>query len=383
MINKTFKYRLYPSKFQLVLLDQTLETCRYWYNHCLAERKEAWENEKKSVGKFKQLARVKEYRKENPYAAQVHSHILQVVVQDLDKAFQAFFRRVKGGERAGYPRFKGRDRFDSFGLKEYGNGFKVDGRRLRITGIGRIRIRWHREMEGKVKTVRIVRQAGEWYACFSCEVEEHILPSTGKQVGIDVGIHHLLATSDGEVEDNPQWYREAQSKLRIIQRTVSRRKLGGANRRKSVLALQRQHETISNSRKNYLNKLAFQLTTNYDLIALEKLNINGMVGNHHLSKSIMDAGWGYLSKRISDKAAEAGRHVVQVNPAYTSKTCSSCGMIFEDLTLADRWVECSCGLSIDRDVNAAINILNRAGLRPLGQKHRCTGLRLSQEAPLL
>jgi putative transposase len=361
VINKTFKYRLYPSKSQLVYLDQTLETCRDWYNNCLAERKDAWENEKKNVGKFKQLSRVKDYRKENPYAAQVHSHIMQVVVQDLDKAFQAFFRRVKRGETPGYPRFKGRNRFDSFGLKEYGNGFKVDGRRLCITGIGRLRVRWHREMEGRVKTVRILKQAGEWYACFSCEVEEKILPAAGKQVGIDVGIHHLLATSDGDVADNPQWYRVAQNKLRIIQRTVSRRTMGGANRRKSVLALQRQHETISNSRKDFLNKLAFQLTITYDLIAMERLNINGMVRNHHLSKSIMDAGWGYLSKRINDKAAEAGRHVVQVNPAYTSKTCSSCGTIFETLTLADRWVECSCGLSIDRDVNAAINILNRAG----------------------
>ena len=361
MIHKTFKYRLYPSKSQLVYLDRTLETCRCWYNHCLAERKDAWENEKKSIGKFEQLASVKDYRRENSYAAQVHSHIMQVVVQDLDKAFQAFFRRVKSGETPGYPRFKGRNRFDSFGLKEYGNGFKVDGRRLRLTGMGRIRVRWHRELEGKVKAVRVLRQAGEWYACFSCEVEEKILPATGRQVGIDVGIHHLLATSDGEVVDNPQWYREAQSKLRIIQRRVSRRSMGGANRRKAVLALQRQHETLSNSRKDFLNKLAFQLTTNYDLIALEKLNITGMARNHHLSKSIMDAGWGYLSKRISDKAAEAGRHVVRVNPAYTSKTCSSCGMLFENLSLADRWVECSCGLSRDRDVNAAINILNRAG----------------------
>ena len=361
MINKTFKYRLYPSKSQLVFLDQTLETGRYWYNNCLAERKDAWENEKKNIGKFKQLARVKDYRKENPYAAQVHSHILQVVVQDLDKAFQAFFRRVKSGETPGYPRFKGRHRFDSFGLKEYGNGFKIDGRRLRVTGLGRLRVRWQREMEGTVKTVRILKQGGEWYACFSSEVEERILPTTGKQVGIDVGIHHLLATSDGDVADNPQGYRSAQNKLRVIQRTVSRRKMGGANRRKSVLALQRQHETISNRRKDFLNKLAFQLTTKYDLIALEKLNINGMARNRHLSKSIMDAGWGYLNKRISDKALEAGRHVVQVNPAYTSKTCSSCGSIFENLTLADRWVECSCGLSIDRDVNAAINILKRAG----------------------
>jgi len=361
VVHKTFKYRLYPSKSQSVHLDRTLETCRVWYNQCLAERKDAWENEKKGIGKFKQLAKVKEYRKENPYAAQVHSHIMQVVVQDLDKAFQAFFRRVKSGETPGYPRFKGRNRFDSFGLKEYGNGFKVDGRRLRITAVGRLRVRWHREIEGEIKTVRILKQAGKWYACFSCEVEEKTLAPTGKRLGIDVGIHHLLATSDGEFAENPTWYRGSQRKLRVLQRAVSRRRLGGANRRKSVLALQRQHETISNRRKDYLNNLAHQLIVNYDLIALEKLNIRGMARNRHLSKSILDAGWGYLSKRISDKAAEAGRHVVQVDPAYTSKKCSSCGRVFEDLSLADRWVECSCGLSIDRDVNAAINILKRAG----------------------
>ena len=136
-MNKVYKYRLYPSKAQEYLLEQTLETCRRWYNTCLAERKETYENEKRSVGKYKQLAKVKDYRKANPYASQVHSHILQVVVADLDKAFQTFFRRIKAGEKAGYPRFKGSNRFDSFGLKEYGKGFKIEGRRLKISGIGR------------------------------------------------------------------------------------------------------------------------------------------------------------------------------------------------------------------------------------------------------
>jgi len=357
MIIKAYKYRLYPSQAQQRLLEQTLETCRRWYNACLAERKTAYETEKRTVGKFAQLRKVKDWKRSDPYAAQVHSHILQVVVQDLDKAFQSFFRRVKAGETPGYPRFKGKNRFDSFGLKEYGNGFKLDRRRLKLCGMGRLRVRWHRPLEGTLKTVRICRQAGKWYACFACEVNEQPLPATGQSVGLDVGIHHLLATSDNEIVDNPHWYRKAQSKLRILQRQVSRRKISGTNRRKAVLALQRQHEYISNSRKDFLNKLTHSLIDRYDFIALEDLQINGMVRNRHLSKSILDAGWGYLKQRLADKAVEAGRQVVLVNPSYTSKTCSSCGEYFSTLSLADRWIECSCGLSMDRDVNAALNIL--------------------------
>ena len=370
---KTYKYRLYPSKAQQLLLAQTLETCRRWYNTCLAERKEAYGNEKRSVSKFEQLRKVKELKRSNPYAENVHSHILQNVVQDLDKAFQSFFRRVKAGQTAGYPRFKGKNRFDSFGLKEYGNGFKIEGRRLKLSGIGRLRVRWHRPIEGEIKTVRICRQAGKWYACFACEVCEQPLESTGQAVGVDVGVHHLLATSDNEVVDNPPWYRNAQAKLRILQRRVSRRKIGGSNRRKAVLALQRQHEYIANSRKDFLNKLSYSLIARYDLIALEDLQIHGMVRNRHLSKSILDAGWGYLKQRLADKAVEAGRQVVLVNPSYTSKTCSSCGVLFEGLSLADRWIECSCGLSEDRDVNAALNTLARArsaSVFRVGQKQR-------------
>jgi putative transposase len=381
VIVKSYKYRLYPSKAQELLLEQTLETCRRWYNTCLAERKEAYETEKRTVEKFTQLRKVKELKQSNPYATNVHSHILQVVVQDLDKAFQAFFRRIKSGETPGYPRFKGRDRFDSFGLKEYGNGFKLDGRRLKLSGMGRLRVRWHRPMEGTIKTVRICRQAGKWYACFACDVNEQPLQPTGAAVGIDVGVHHLLATSDNEVVDNPGWYRNAQAKLRILQRTVSRRKIGGANRRKAVLALQCQHEYITHSRKDFLNKLAHSLIVRYDFMVLEDLHIPGMVRNHHLSKSILDAGWGYLKQRLADKAVEAGRQIVLVNPAYTSKTCSSCGELFPDLSLADRWIECPCGLSMDRDVNAAMNILRVGHTRWDGSTDN--GLRLSQEAPLL
>jgi len=388
---KAYKYRLYPSKAQELVLEQTLETCRRWYNDCLAERKKAYEKEKRSVGKFEQLRKVKELKRSDPYAANVHSHILQVVVQDLDKAFQSFFRRVKAGETAGYPRFKGRNRFDSFGLKEYGNGFKVDGRRVRVSGIGRLRVRWHRPIEGTVKTVRICRQAGKWYASFACEVVEQSLLPTGRSVGVDVGIHHLLATSDNEIVENPKWYRNAQTKLRILQRRVSRRKIGGSNRRKAVLSLQCQHEYIANSRRDFLNKVTHSLITRYDLIALEDLQISGMVRNPHLSKSILDAGWGYLKQRLADtpaptarcgEAVEAGRQVVLVNPSYTSQDCSTpdCGLR-HDLSLADRWFECACGLSIDRDVNAALNILRVGHTRWDGTWLKRASV--SQEAPPL
>ncbi len=336
-----------------------LEVCRHWYNLCLEERKTAWEEGGVSISKFDQITRVKEYRA--AHNEKLHSHFLHVVVQDLDKAYKNFFRRVKAGETPGYPRFKGKERFDSMGLAEYGNGFKIDGRRLRITGIGRIRVRWHREIEGEIKTLRIRRQAGEWFACFACEVpDKQPLPATGKDVGVDVGIHHLVATSDGEVMDNPQWYRKAQKKLRIAQRRVSRRKKGGSNRRKAIVQLQKQSEHIKNCRQDYLKKLAHRLIRQYDRIALEDLTIKGMVRNHHLSKSIMDAGWGYLKQKLMSKAAEAGRQVILVNPAGTSRTCNKCGQEIQGLTLADRWVTCPCGMSEDRDVNAAKNILARA-----------------------
>src|SRR6266540_1715152 len=223
---KTFCYRLYPSKPQRKRLDSTLETCRRWYNQCLAERRDAYQQHGASVSKYQQLAKVKEQKATNPYAKGIHSHVLQVVVADLDKAFQAFFRRVKAGENPGYPRFKGRDRFSSLGFKEYANGFKIDGRRLRLSGIGRVAVRWHRPLAGQIKTARVVSRAGQWYACFACEVEAAKQIATGQEVGVDVGVASLLTQSDGKKVANPRWYRVEQRKLRVLQRRVSRRKKG-------------------------------------------------------------------------------------------------------------------------------------------------------------
>lgn len=358
---KSFVYRLYPSKTQQKSLAAMLITCQHFYNSCLEERKNAYEERQKTVSKYEQLLKVKSLKASNPWAKTVHSHVLQTTVSDLDKAFKAFFRRVKAGETPGYPRFKGRNRFKSFGFKEYGNGFKVDGRRLKLFGIGRVAVRWHRPLEGQVKTLRIVRKAGDWYACFACVVESQSLPVVGKEVGIDVGINSLLTTSEGEHIENPRWYRAEQRKLRVLQRRVARRKLKGGNRRKALLVLQRHSEHVANRRKDFLNKVIYRLIQQYDKVVLEDLRITNMVKNRHLAKSILDAGWGYLVQHLTSKAESAGREVVLVNPAYTSKTCSDCGAIFENLTLKDRWVQCGCGLSKDRDENAAVNILNRGG----------------------
>lgn len=342
-----------------------METCRRFYNDCLAERKDVYQSEQRTVSKIEQLRKVKVLKDTSPFAKNIHSHILQVVVADLDKAFRAFFRRVKSGEKPGYPRFKGRDRFDSFGLKEYGNSFKIHGRRLKVTGIGRIAVRWHREMPSEPSTVRIIRKADGWYACFSCEVEAKPLPATGTAAGIDVGIKSLITDSDGDATDNPKWYQAGQRRLRVLQRSVARKKKGGTNRRNAVGLLQRHHLKVSRQRQDFLNKLANSLIAKNDLVALEDLQIRNMVRNRHLSKSILDAGWTYLVQRLHAKAEEAGRVVVQINPSGTSKTCSECGHVFEEMKLSDRWINCpECGLTLDRDHNAAINILKR-GLQSL------------------
>lgn len=392
---KTFKYRLYPTRSQERCLFNALECARNWYNMALAERKYAWQLEGRSVTKYDQIKQVKHYKATFPQSKTVHTHVLHVATGDVDKAFQAFFRRLKAGQKSGYPRFKGRQRFSSFGFAEYGNGYKVDGRRLKLFGIGRVAVRWHRPMEGTPKTCRIIHRAGHWYAAIVCEVTAVApLPKTNRVVGIDVGISSLITTSDGEHVDNPQFYRAAQAKLRVLQRSLSRKQRGGKNRWKALRHVQRQQEHVANQRRDFAHKLSTALIRGYDLIALEDLNVRSMARNKHLSKSILDSGWGLFREMMSVKAASAGRIVILVNPAYTSATCSGCGAAFENFSLATRWVTCgACGLSLDRDHNAAINILKRATGRdaPLSQnvtplpqivKSRGKGKRAPEAVPL-
>ncbi len=361
MQRQTFKYRLYSSAPQERLLMQVLAVCRHWYNMCIEDRKLAWEREHRIVTKAQQEKTGIRYRAGFPKAKAGFSQTMQVVAEDVDKAYQAFFRRVNAGETPGYPRFKGDHHFDSFGFKQYGSGIKIDGRRLKLFGVGRVRVRWDRPAAGTIKTGRIRRTAGKWYACFSCELPDPMpLEPTGQQVGIDLNVENLLTDSHNRRVESPTSYRTAQRALRLAQRHLQRTRKGSKNRRKAIRRVQRLHEHIKNQRQDLLNKEAHYYTQHYDLIGLEDLRIPNLVRNRHLSKSILDQGWGYLRNRLVAKAANAGRHMVLVDPAYTSQTCSCCGQLFQDFDLSTRWVTCPCGLSLARDHNAAINILKRA-----------------------
>jgi putative transposase len=285
-------------------------------------------------------------------------------VDNLDKAFQSFFRRVKAGEKPGYPRFKGHNRFNSFLFKQFGMGAKLDGKhRLRLYQIGRVRVRWHRAIpdNGTIKTCRIKYEAGQWYVSFIVELpDQSELPKTGRIIGFDMGISALITTTEGKKVENPNYYYVGQKKLRVLNRALARKKKGGKNRRKTLKRVQRQHMHVANQRSDYLHKLSTKLVRIYDCVALEDLAIRNMVRNHYLSKSILDSGWGMFKQYLLYKAGSAGREIRFVNHAYTSQTCPQCGMV-EKIDLSIRWIDCACGLSLDRDHRAAINILIQAG----------------------
>jgi putative transposase len=355
---KAYKYRLYPNKEQKKKLNDTLWLCSMVYNRCLAERRDAWKNEQRSLTAYDQIKQLPVWKKEDPRLNQVYSQVLQDVVRRLDKAFQAFFRRVKVGEKPGYPRFKSARRYDSFTYPQ--NGFQLQNGRLQLAKIGLVKIKLHRPLQGKVKTLTIRRQADGWYACFSVEVEPSILPPSQKAVGIDLGVESFAVTSDGEFFPAARHLRRAERNLKRLQRMVSRRQKGSTRRKKAVRQLAKAHLHIANQRKDMAHKVARSLVNRYGIIAVEDLNILGMLRNHHLAKSISDAGWGLFVNILKAKAAEAGRQVVEVDPRNTSQVCSGCGCIVKK-PLSQRWHDCpECGTSLHRDVNAARNILRMA-----------------------
>lgn len=354
-----FKYRIYPKRKTKKAINQTLFLCRTLYNAALAERNDSYKLESKSLNYYDQANSLSFLKENSPCFKQVHSQVLQDVLKRIDKAYQAFFRRIKSGETPGFPRFQNAMHYNSFTYPQ--GGYSIIGNKLSLSKIGTVRILLHRPIEGKVKTCTIIRKNDKYYACFSCEVEAQELPLTGQSVGIDMGIKEFCVTSDGEMFASPKTYRKAERKLKQLQRAVSRKKKGGKNRRKAVQQLAKQHEHVANQRKDIAFKTTKYLFDNYDLIAHEDLNIAGMVKNHHLAKSISDAGWGIFFNMLESKAkTNAGKQVIAVDPKDTSQKCSKCGEHVPK-KLSVRTHQCSyCGLEIDRDWNAAINILHRA-----------------------
>jgi putative transposase len=355
-LRKTFKYKLKPTPEQERELERVLWLCRTRYNTALEQRKTAYERGGVSLSRYGQEAELKDLRAAMPEYAAIHSHVLQDVLARLDKAFQAFFRRIREGQTPGYPRFHGRDRYTSFTYKEVGNGARLDNGSLVLSKLGRIAVRWSRPLEGTPKTVTISREADGYYVCFSCaEVPVQPLAPTGQETGIDLGLESFATLADGTMIHNPRCYRKAEQALKTAQRRVSRRKKGGTRRRKAVTLLAKAHLKVKRQRQDFHHKTALALVRANDTIYHEDLQTATMLKNHHLAKSIADAGWSQFLSILSAKAAWAGRRVVAVNPAYTSQACSSCGVLVQK-GLSVRWHSCpDCGTSLHRDHNAAKN----------------------------
>lgn len=381
-MRKTFKYRIYPKPHQAELIERTLELCRFLYNCALEHRIRAYKHSQQSISQYAQMSELPGIKAEIAEYREVHSQVLQEVIKKLDRSFDNFFRRIREGDpKPGFPRYQGVNRYDSFVYPQLGNKMLPAQGRIYLPKIGSVKIKLSRSLEGTPKTCTIIHKNGKYYACFSCEVEKKSLQATGKVAGLDMGVISFVATSDGENIEAPKTYRKAENKLKRAQREVSRRNRGSNRRRKSVINLARLHEKVANQRRDIAHKTARKLVNEYDLIAYEDLQIKNMVKNRHLAKSIQDAGWNLFFNILTSKAEEAGRRIVKVSPAYTSQICSECGELVKK-TLAERTHHCPvCGLILDRDVNAARNILKIA-LAQTSMKNKGSGRAFGDVAAL-
>lgn len=353
----TYKFRLYPTKQQVALLESTLVLCQELYNAALQERRDAWRINRESVNFAVQSAQLPDIKEARPELNGVYSQVLQDTLRRVDKTFKAFFARVKRKAKAGFPRFRSRSRYDSFTYPQL--GFSIQGSKLSLSKIGNVKIKLHRPVEGKIKILTVKRKAGKWYACFSVEREATPLPARVESIGIDVGLSAFATLSDGIEVPNPRYYWGAQKQLRRAQRKVARRKKGSHGRRKAVQLLQRAHAHVRNQRSDFHHKISRWLVNNYGTIAVEDLNVKGLAQGM-LAKSVTDAGWSAFLQKLSYKAEDAGRELWKVDPRGTSQRCVCGADVPKQLT--ERWHECgSCGLSIGRDHASALEIL-RLGL---------------------
>ena len=329
-----------------------------------------WEERQESISRYDTNKLLTQWREEHEFLRNGHAQAMQDAQKRVDLAFRSFFRRVKAGEKEpGYPRFKSVDRYDSFTYpQEKGNWRFLDNGRVRLSKIGDVKIKLHRPVTGECKTLTIQRDAvGNWYACFSCIVEADPLMPTDKVVGIDVGLTHFATMSDGSQIDNPRFFRKDEDALVAVQRRLSKETKGTPEFHRRKRALNHIHQRISNRRNNFAHQESRKLVNEYQLIAFEDLNITDMMdGNHRgMNKSIGDVAWNQFVQVTTSKAEGAGRRVVLVDPRNTTKMCSRCGEIVPK-KLSDRVHVCpKCDLVLNRDHNAALNILAR-GLADVG-----------------
>ena len=367
-----------PTKTQEERLFQWLGTTRFVYNMCLDYKTTCYNAAKISLSKNQIQKELKEIRQETPWIKDVHSQVIQSVTDRLFTAYDAFFRRVKNGETPGFPRFAKSGKWSSFTFKQ-GVKYLPNTKRLKLPSFGSIRFRQSQVINGEIKNATIKHEADGWYISLCCKVNmEHKSKADGC-VGIDVGVKDLVITSEGEVFDNPKTLRQYEKRLAKLQQSLSRKIKGSNNRKKLSNELKRLFMKIKRIRNDNLHKISTALINENQVICVEQLNIvgltkrckpkqdesgkyvhNGQFAKSGLNKSILDASWGMFFDMLKYKSIWAGRTFVEVPSAYTSKDCNQCGHRNHDLTLAVRQWTCEgCGAELDRDQNAAINILNK------------------------
>ncbi len=372
---RAYRFRLYPSKNQEKELLHHLWLEKNLWNTMLEKTKKKYEEEKKFYSKSELQLMVKD--------SGLYAQSAQAVAHRLHRALETKIRAKKKGQKWGFPRFKPLERMKSIYYPQ--SGFSL-GRKLKVSPFGEIPIVRHREIRGKIRTLNLKRESsGKWFAIFTAEQEPQVPKlNNGPIVGVDLGLNRLATLSDGKIIENPHQFRKFEQKLAQVQRRLSKKRKGSRNRFKAKKRVALVHESLANARKDYLHKKANWLISNYSKIVMEDLRINEMAEEGH-GKGIHDASWGMFTNMLCYKAESAGSEIVFVDPKNTSKECSSCHSIVQK-SLWERTHSCpSCGLTLDRDVNAAINILKRATAGMAGSNSCGDGIdipSLKQEAAL-